>query len=66
MPGDYSTHPLGSPGSDTAVTNGCLCPVLDNAHGKGIGGGNYWISEQCRIHNNAKDTMPLISDQSIN
>lgn len=59
MPGDYSTHPLGSPGSPKAVSNGCKCPVLDNARGAGIGDGTYWISEKCPIHNNTRDTMPI-------
>ena len=59
MPGSYATHPLGAPGSRKAVSNGCICPVMDNAHGKGIGDGAYWISEKCPIHNNPKDTMPL-------
>ena len=59
MPGNYSTHPLGAPGSPQAVSNGCKCPVLDNAHGKGIGDGAYWINEECPIHNNTKDTMPI-------
>ena len=26
-----------TPGSDAAVEDGCTCPVLDNAHGKGCG-----------------------------
>lgn len=30
--------PEGAPGSDEARRRGCLCPVLDNAHGKGRGG----------------------------
>ena len=59
MPSSYTNHPKGSPGSPQAVANGCRCPVLDNAHGKGIGDGAYWISERCPIHNNAVDTMPL-------
>ncbi len=59
MLGQYSTHPLGAPGSPQAVPNGCACPVLDNAHGAGIGDGAYWISEKCPIHHNAENTMPL-------
>jgi hypothetical protein len=62
MPGDYATHPLGAPGSPKAVANGCKCPVIDNARGAGIGGGNYWINGQCQIHNNALDTMPINLD----
>ena len=26
-----------TPGSDAAVADGCICPVMDNAHGKGCG-----------------------------
>lgn len=26
------------PGSDTALDAGCLCPVMDNAHGRGARG----------------------------
>lgn len=26
-----------APGSPEAVADGCLCPVLDNAHGRGCG-----------------------------
>lgn len=28
-----------NPGSDAAIKKGCICPVLDNAHGKGWMGG---------------------------
>ena len=27
-----------NPGSDAAIEAGCTCPVLDNGHGKGVGG----------------------------
>lgn len=27
---------LYNPGSDEAINHGCLCPVLDNNHGKGF------------------------------
>ena len=30
-------HPQGSPGSPEAKAAGCLCPVIDNGHGKGCG-----------------------------
>lgn len=39
-----------TPGSDEAVTSGCTCPVMDNARGKGLPGGNFWISEGCPLH----------------
>lgn len=28
-----------NPGSDEAIAQGCLCPVIDNGHGKGYMGG---------------------------
>ena len=41
-----------NPGSDEAVEQGCTCPVLDNAHGKGylLQPGVFWINEHCPIH----------------
>jgi hypothetical protein len=45
---DYVVKP--APGSAAALALGCECPVLDNDHGKGLGGGRYWISGGCKIH----------------
>ena len=59
MPNKYESHPKDSPGSPAAVTNGCTCPVMDNARGAGIGGGHFWIHQGCPIHNNDQDTMPI-------
>jgi hypothetical protein len=28
-----------NPGSDEALAAGCTCPVIDNGHGRGLGGG---------------------------
>lgn len=44
--------PLGAPGSDQARSNGCICPVLDNAHGKGwmCIEGVYVQREDCPLH----------------
>jgi hypothetical protein len=45
-----------NPGSLEAIELGCLCPILDNAHGAGSGYvGNdgqplFWIEEGCPIH----------------
>lgn len=47
-----------APGSERARDDGCRCPVMDNAHGKGwLGGvpdddGNiaYVISGECPLH----------------
>lgn len=46
------------PGSDEAIAAGCVCPVLDNAHGKGYMGGVkdengeivYILSWVCPLH----------------
>jgi Zn-finger protein len=43
------------PGSDKALDTGCLCPVLDNAHGRGAQGTNgklFWICVDCPLHGN--------------
>lgn len=45
----------GTPGSKEAQINGCICAVLDNAHGKGFmwAGHNvpsFWITEGCPVH----------------
>lgn len=42
--------PVPAPGSDAAIAEGCTCPVLDNAHGAGIGGGLWWIDSECPMH----------------
>jgi len=39
-----------NPGSEEAVKNGCTCPVLDNAHGKGGYRGGYFIFANCPLH----------------
>lgn len=41
-----------NPGSDEAKKMGCICPVMDNAHGKGWMGqeGVYWINRKCPVH----------------
>ena len=39
-----------NPGSDEAIAQGCVCPVLDNAHGKGTGDGLFWVNEDCPVH----------------
>jgi hypothetical protein len=42
-----------TPGSDEAVEQGCMCPVLDNARGQGFmygGKRSYWISGACPMH----------------
>ena len=46
------------PGSKEAINLGCTCPVLDNAHGKGIPsktGTLYWFNGSCEIHTKKED-----------
>lgn len=38
-----------NPGSDEALDNGCLCPVLDNGHGKKRDG-LFWRNADCPLH----------------
>lgn len=42
------------PGSNAAIKQGCICPVLNNARGKGIGGNGakhgWWITEGYPLH----------------
>lgn len=42
-----------NPGSEEALKQGCTCPVLDNAHGKG-GLRGFYISGDCPLHNKQK------------
>lgn len=39
-----------NPGSDEAVEQSCICPVLDNNHGQGVDGGYWWITRDCPLH----------------
>lgn len=38
------------PGHPDAVDQGCRCPVLDNARGKGSYKGGYIIRGDCPLH----------------
>ncbi len=38
-----------NPGSKEAQDQGCTCPVLDNNHGKGVGG-LFWMNSDCPLH----------------
>jgi hypothetical protein len=46
------------PGSDLALEEGCTCPRMDNAYGRGRGGDGprfgWFIAGGCPLH--AKDT----------
>ena len=46
---ESKTTPKPNPGSDEAIEQGCMCPVLDNADGKGTPLG-FWISDKCPLH----------------
>ena len=44
-----------NPGSDEAYEQGCTCPRMDNAHGKGAWGTSgedaiFWQNEKCPLH----------------
>lgn len=47
-----------NPGSDEAIAQGCCCPVLDNAHGKGAWLGYsdhaFWVDVECPLHGKGK------------
>lgn len=47
------------PGSNEAIEQGCVCPVIDNGHGKGhLGDGEkygWWTNADCPIHGGEKD-----------
>lgn len=47
------TDKVPNPGSDAAVYQGCICPVLDNNHGKGArnsDGEIFWVNGDCPLH----------------
>lgn len=49
-----------NPGSDEAILQGCRCPVLDNAHGRGAWGSEgpnavFFVNEDCPLHVNRKE-----------
>lgn len=41
-----------NPGSDEALAQGCLCPILDNGHGRGYMGqeGIFAMVVDCPLH----------------
>lgn len=48
-----------NPGSDEAMKMGCLCPVLDNNHGKHLPWtGGWWVNEDCPVHVAPKSVLP--------
>jgi hypothetical protein len=60
------------PGSPVAVRAGCKCHVMDNAHGRGIGGDGErygWVmSSSCELHGSfalvASDSSEPIADKT--
>ena len=48
-----------NPGSPAATRKGCTCPVLDNAHGKGIpnqdGTRSHYVDSGCPLHGRNDD-----------
>lgn len=52
-----------NPGSDDARKQGCVCPVLDNAHGRGAWGSEgddavFWIRPDCTVHGSTPRSIP--------
>ena len=52
---DYSPEWLAKPpGSLQARKAGCICPVMDNGHGKGCFGNGFkygwWTNSACPLH----------------
>jgi hypothetical protein len=43
-----------NPGSDEAISHGCTCPVLDNAHGRRDDGWNV-MDLDCPLHGGIVD-----------
>ena len=49
----YDAAGVPYPGSDEAIRQGCLCPVIDNHFGRGFphkGQTSFWITESCPLH----------------
>lgn len=47
---EQSKTAIPPPGSSMAVSRGCTCPVLDNGRGRGVGNGEFWITDGCPLH----------------
>ncbi len=47
-----------NPGSEEAIAQGCICPVLDNYYGEGFMWGGkkcFWANDKCPLHSKKKD-----------
>lgn len=56
---------LPNPGSDEAIDAGCVCPVLDNAHGKGYYAGppgTFVMNEDCLVHGRLRKAQYWLDD----
>lgn len=49
-----------NPVSPEALASGCICPMLDNSHGKGWFGvaGVFWIAPDCPLHGIDAEKIP--------
>lgn len=50
------TKVIPNPGSEEALNDGCVCPVIDNHYGKGFSYENddtphFWYTGGCPVHN---------------
>ena len=62
-----------NPGSDEAIAQGCLCPILDNGHGNDELGKTrgFWIVSDCPLHNHTPEKLPseggskLVGDDDV-
>ena len=47
---DHPRADVPNPGSDAARTAGCTCPILDNEHGRLVGGMGFCVAVDCPLH----------------
>ena len=58
----YEQKGIPNPGTGAALDAGCLCPVLDNNHGRGFVMDReleFWITMGCPLHAPVVDTPAL-------
>lgn len=62
------TQAYTSPGSPEAVKKGCLCPILDNHHGKGYKGieGIFIYNGNCPLHAVPYEHVEQITEEESN
>lgn len=62
MRSSWEQRGVANPGSNLAKLDGCICPILDNNHGKGFVMDHervFWITLGCPMHSPIEDTAPL-------